>query len=564
MGPDMPANGTEDEVPPAEAVRATGGTALVAALVAHGVDTVFGLPGVQLYAFFDALARAQDAIRTIVSRHEQGAGYMAFGYARSTGRPGVFAVVPGPGVLNASAALATALACNEPVLCITSQVPTPFIGLGRGHVHELPDQLAILKGVTKWAARIERASDAPMLVAEAFRRMMSGRPGPVALEMPWDIMLSEESVALPPPVLRAAAAPAPNDAAVEAAAGMLVAAERPLVLVGRGAIDAGPAVLDLAEALGCPVASFRSGRGIVPEDQALGLDCAGAQQLWPETDLLLGIGTRLELPYMKWGSLMVPADASAGPPLIRVDIDPTEMDRLRPEVGIVADARSGVEALVQAVRRRGAPGRSLDRIREARERGRAVARSVQPQAAYLEAIRRAMPRNGILVEELSQVGLASYYAFPVYQPRTFLTSGYQANLGFGFQAALGAKVARPDRMVVALAGDGGLMFGVQELATAAQYGIGVIVVVFNNGAFGNVRRDQQALYEGRTLGADLHNPRFAEMATTFDVASARVGSPDELEEILVRENGRVGPFLVEVVVAAGSESSPWAPLKPVT
>src|ERR1700727_4034425 len=222
----------------------TGGMAIASALIANGVDTVFGLPGAQMYPFFDALQQRSDRIRTIGARHEQACGYMAFGYARSTGRPGVYAVAPGPGVLNTGAALCTALGCNAPVLCLTGQTPSAFLGKGRGHLHELPDQLATLRGLTKWAARIERAADAPEVIDEAFREMLSGRPGPVAVEMAWDVMAGAGFVAPPPRAHQK----------IEGAARFLCEARQPMIMVGGGAQHAGAAVLALAEELGAPVA----------------------------------------------------------------------------------------------------------------------------------------------------------------------------------------------------------------------------------------------------------------------------------------------------------------------
>src|SRR5262245_52292571 len=286
-----------------KAATVTGGVAIVEALAANGVEVVFGLPGAQLYPLFDALQQKSDAIRTIGARHEQARGYMAFGYARSTGRPGVYAVVPGPGVLNTAAALATAFGCCAPVLCITGQVPSQFIGRGRGHLHELPDQLATLRTLTKWAARIERPADAPGIVNEAFRQMLSGRPGPVAVEMAWDTMASRGDVE-PSVAPRLPEAPRPSPSEIEAAAELIVGARRPMIMVGTGAQHAGAAVLALAELLGAPVAAFRGGRGVVPEDHPLAVSSYAAYRLWPETDVLIGIGSRLEMPYMRWKGML--------------------------------------------------------------------------------------------------------------------------------------------------------------------------------------------------------------------------------------------------------------------
>src|SRR5581483_1233799 len=335
----------------------TGGMAIVEALIANSVDTVFGLPGAQLYPLFDALEQRADRIRTFGARHEQACGYMAFGYARSTGRPGVFAVVPGPGILNTSAALATALGCCAPVLCITGQVPAAFLGRGRGHLHELPDQLATLRTLTKWAARIERPADAPEAINEAFRQMLSGRPGPVAVEMAWDTMAASGHVeplgpaAIPPPV-------PPSPLEVEAAAEILCRARRAMIMTGSGAQHAGEAVLALAEELDAPVAAFRGGRGVVAEDHPLGVSSYAAFKLWPETDALVAIGTRAEMAYMRWTGMMSLIDRPQAPPhLIRIDIDPAEMRRLVPHAGIVADADAGTRALLAAVRRLRQAGR---------------------------------------------------------------------------------------------------------------------------------------------------------------------------------------------------------------
>jgi acetolactate synthase-1/2/3 large subunit len=551
----------------------TGGMAIVEGLVANGVDTVFGLPGAQLYPLFDALAQRSDRIRTIGARHEQTCGYMAFGYARSTGRPGVFAVVPGPGVLNTSAALATALGCCTPVLCVTGQVPAAFLGRGRGHLHELPDQLATLRTLTKWAARIERPADAPEIVNEAFRQMLSGRPGPVAIEMAWDTMASSGQVEpLPAAVVTKPTPPSPLE--VEAAARILAAARRPMIITGSGAQHAGEAVVALAEELDAPVAAFRGGRGVVPEDHALGASSYAAFRLWPDTDALIAIGTRAEMPYMRWTGMMSLVDRPQAPPhLIRIDIDPAEMRRLVPHAGIVSDAEAGARALLAAVRRlRGRRARAKDeagvrnaarsRIAAAKAEARAEYEKVQPQLAYLDVIRAVLPRQGIFVTELSQVGFASYFGYPVYAPHTYISEGYQGTLGFGFPTALGVKVAHPEAPVVSVTGDGGFMFGVQELATAKQYGIALVTLVFNNAAYGNVLRDQRTAYGNRVIGADLDNPDFMMLAKAFDVEGHRVATPAALKRVLEKALQASAPVLIEVQVAQGSEVSPWEFIHP--
>ena len=558
----------------AKAGAMTGGMAIVEALIANRVETVFGLPGAQLYPLFDALEQRSDRIRTIGARHEQACGYMAFGYARSTGRPGVFAVVPGPGILNTSAALATAYGCCSPVLCITGQVPAAFLGRGRGHLHELPDQLAVLRSLTKWAERIERPADAPQVINEAFRQMLGGRPGPVAVEMAWDTMASSGYVeALPAAAIPLAAAPSPLE--IEAAAKLLAAAERPMIMTGSGAQHAAQAVLALAEELGAPVAAFRGGRGVVAEDHELGVSSYAAYRLWPHTDALVGIGSRLEMPYMRWSGMMQLLDRPQAPPhLVRIDVDPAEMRRLVPHAGIVADAEAGTRALLAAVRglrgRKGAgktdsatsSGEARARIAAIKSEVRTAFEKVQPQLAYLDVIRAVLPRDGIFVTELSQVGFTSYFGYPVYTPRSYVSEGYQGTLGFGFPTALGVKVAHPDTPVVSITGDGGFMFAVQELATAKQYGIALVTLMFNNNAYGNVLRDQRTAFGNRVIGAALDNPDFMLLAKSFGIEGHRVNSPAALKRVLEKAMGSSAPVLIEVEVPQGQEVSPWEFIHP--
>ncbi len=546
-------------VGPTKTASMTGGMAIVEALIAMGVDRVYGLPGAQLYSLFDALAQRSDKIRTFGARHEQTCGYMAFGAARSTGRPGVFAVVPGPGVLNAGAALATALGCCAPVLCITGQVPSAFIGRGRGHLHELPDQLATLRSITKWSARIERPEDVPGVMAEAWRQMTSGRPGPVAVEMAWDQMAATGDVPSSTKLSDPPAAPL-DPREIEAAAKLIAGARRPMIMTGSGAQGAASAVRELAELLDAPVAAFRGGRGIVAEDHPLGVSSYAAFKLWPETDVLIGIGSRLEMPYMRWAGMMQLIDKPQPPPhLVRIDIDGEEMRRLQPHAGIVADAEVATRALIEALRKgkRARVAGVVAEIGRAKIAARAEIEKVQPQIAYLDVIREVLPRDAFLVPELSQAGFTSYFGYDVREPRTYVSEGYQGTLGFGFPTSLGVKAANPGRVVVSMCGDGGFMFGVQELATAAQEGLGVVAIVFNNRAFGNVLRDQKTSFGNRTIGSTLGNPDFMTLAKAFGIEGHRVGSPEALRPVLAKAIASGVPVLIEVEIAQGSEVSPW-------
>lgn len=539
-----------------QTIPMTGGEAIVAALQDHKVDTLFGLPGVQIYGLFDALAQASHSIRTIGARHEQGVAYMAFGYAKATGRPGVYSVVPGPGMLNTSAALLTAYGATAPVLCLTGQVSSDFMNKERGALHEMRDQLGVMQRLTKWAGRIEHPSEAPYLVARAFQEMASGRPGPAALEAPWDFFTRKAPVSRMAP-LAPAPKPEPDPDAVADAAALIKAARAPMIFVGGGALEAGEAIQALAEAMEAPVVSFRSGRGVVSDRHPLGFSIAPGGELWPETDLAIAIGTRFELLDMHWRW------RPPGLKLIRIDIDPGEMRRLESDVGIVADAADGAAALLAAVLKTGggSTGRAAH-IADAKASGLKKVEAIRPQAQYLAVIREVLPDDGLLVDEISQMGFTSWYGFPVYAPRTFIASGYQGTLGSGFPTALGVKTAFPDRAVVSITGDGGFMFAVQELATAVQYGINLVTIVFNNEAFGNVRRDQIQEFDGRVIGSELVNPDFVRLAEAFGMAGRRVTSPDELKPVLAKALAAGAPSVIEVVVPRGSETSPWSLIHP--
>ncbi len=532
--------------------RMTGGQALVKSLRNHGIDTIFGLPGVQLDALFNALHDEGNAIRVVHTRHEQGAAYMAFGYAQSSGRVGAYAVVPGPGLLNTATALATAYACNTPVLAVAGQIPSTAIGRGLGLLHEIPDQLALVRGLTKWAERIDHPAQAPERVAEAFRQLNSGRVRPVEIEMAPDVMTQEAEVAL----LDAPAtyeAPEPDGVLIDEAAALLGAAENPLIFVGGGVIGAEAELCELAEMLQAPVVSNRAGRGALSDRHYLAQVHLAGRRLWVDADVVLAVGSRLQPQRMIWGV----DDALK---VIHIDIDATEIDRvMRPAVGIVADARKALAALIPAVARR-------NRRRSSREdelNGLKAAfadeleRRLGPQMAYVRALREVLPDDGILVDELTQVGYVARAGFPVYRPRSLLNSGYQGTLGFGFASALGAKIANPDKKVLSINGDGGFMYNVQELSSAVKHNIDIVAVVFNDGAFGNILRMQRELYGGRVIASELSNPDFVRLGESFGVGSYRATSPEEMKIAIDDAFGQSGPSLIEVPMEVMPDPWEW-------
>jgi acetolactate synthase-1/2/3 large subunit len=535
--------------------RMTGGRALVRSVLRHGVDTIFALPGVQMDHFFNALYDEGNAVRVVHVRHEQAAGYMAYGYAHSSGRVGTYAVVPGPGLLNTTAALATAYGCNAPVLCLAGQVPSYALGRGYGMLHEIPDQLAVIRGLTKWAERIDHPTEAPARVREAFRQLRGGRPRPVGLEMSMDVMAQETEVALVEPA-DGWTAPTPDPERIEEAAALLAKAEQPMIFVGGGVYGAEAELQALAEALQAPVVSHRLGRGALSDHHYLSLSQPAGHRLWARADVVLAVGSRLQHQRMVWGT-------DAGLKVIRVDVDPIEMKRHgRPAVGILGDAGETLAALKEAL-----PKGTEDRPSREDElvalRARVVAEfedQLGPQMAYVHALRRALPEDGILVNELTQVGYVAQAMFPVYRPRSLLSSGYQGTLGFGLATALGAKVANPERPVLSINGDGGFMYNVQELATAVKHNIDVVSVVFNDGAFGNVRRMQEEDHDGRVIASELANPDFVRLAESFGVHGRRAESPDALGAAIDEAFAAKGPWLIEVPM--GVMANPWPMIMP--
>ena len=534
----------------------TTGQAIVDGLVRHGVTQIFGIPGAHTYEFIDALHERRREIAYIGTRHEQGAAYMAYGYAKSTGRVGVYTCVPGPGVLNSSAALCTAYGANAPVLCVTGEIWSHEIGRGHGILHELPDQLATLRGLTKWSERVRHPTEAPALIARAFEELTSGRTRPVALECPWDTLGQRALVDLDV-TARRIARPEPDPDAVEKAAAVIAAAKQPMIMTGSGALGAGAEILELARLLQAPVTAHRSGRGIVGEDLPYGFGFAAAYHPWQKTDVLIAIGTRMELQFIRWKRM------PPGLKIVRIEIDPAEIQRRTVDVAILADARAATRALVDALTTHIGPRASREaEFNEIKALARKEIEVVQPQIAYLDAIRAVLPRDGFFVEEISQMGFTARFGFPVYEPRTYVTGGYQDNLGFGYMTALGVKVANPGKPVVSINGDGGFMFGVQELATAAQYNIGCVAVVFNNQSFGNVLRDQKQAYKGRYLGERLKNPDFVKLAESFGVAGYRAHNPAELRARLEKALAADAPALIEVPSEPGAEASPWPFIHP--
>jgi acetolactate synthase-1/2/3 large subunit len=522
----------------------TGGQALVAALEQHRLEVIFGLPGVQLDWLFDALYDARDDIRLYHTRNEQATSYMADGYARATGKVGACLVVPGPGLMNALAGLSTAYACNSPVLCIAGQIPSGQIGVGRGMLHEVPNQLEMARSATKWSGRAMRPEEIPALVRDAFAQLQSGRPRPVEIEIPSDVLEMTTDIALVEPLQPEK--PAGDPDALARTAEALGMAERPLIMAGGGVLQAGAweALRELAEMLQAPVVMSAEGKGAVSDRGYLAQSMLAARELMPASDVILVAGTRFLFPPMSpWG----PKPEQT---VFQIDVDPEEIGRnYPPQIGIVADADLALRALVDGVARYNRKRASREEeLRAVQERVNDRLFEVQPQASYAHAIREAVPDDGIVIAGMTQIGYWGWAGFPVYEPRTYIGAGYQGTLGFEYATALGAQVGRPDTRVVAICGDGGFMYNVAELSTAVAHGINAIAVVFNDNAFGNVRRTQRQSFNGRIIGADLANPDFVKLAESFGVDGRRANGPEELRTQLREALAVDRPALIEVPV----------------
>ena len=538
----------------------SGGEALVKSLVNEGVEVVFGIPGIQIYGIVAAL-RDEPSIRMITTRHEQASTYMADGYARASGKPGVALVVPGVGLYNAASGLANAYARSSPVLLIAGQIPRAAIGKGVGAVHEIADQAEVVRPVTKWRQRAMRPREVPWAVSEAFRQMRSGRPRPVLIEIPPDAGVEREEVQLrnPSPVSRIV--PSPDQ--LQHAARVIANAQLPLIYAGGGVArsDAEEALVKLVEMTNIPVVTSSGGKGAIPDNHPLSYGSCfsprGERQemnqlfeVMQSADVVIGIGARFGL-----GN-----PAGEASTLVNINIDDTELTRLQSNtIPLHGDARATIEAMVPYLLDAGAGDRPspIESVTAAR---RLISyydiRDKEPQYPILEAIQKGIPEDAFIIWDITQFGYYARTHYQVIHPKTYIDSGYQFNLGYGFPTALGAKVAKPDRPVVCMTGDGGFMFNSSELSTAVKYGINVVTVVFRNDSYGNVARDMDDFFDG-AYETGLHNPDFVKFAESFGVVGLRASDPTDLATLIPQALDLQAPVIIEVPL--GDMTSSRAP-----
>ena len=518
-----------------------GGDILIECLKAQGVSAVFGMPGTQNIQIYDALLRrGKDTIDHYLVRHEYAATQMADGFARATGEVGVAITVPGPGASNASTGILEAFTDCAPVLLITGQSDSSLYSKHPSKMFHGLDQMRFFESLTKYCAIAHTVAEIPIVVENAFKAMRNGRPGPTVLEFPMDVVTGEGEVRIPPRVERAELPP-PDDTDLSTAVETIRNAKMPLIFAGSAVFhaDARNELRLLAEKLNAPVIVTRNGKGVLSEDHPLALQiCYGylGREALQRADCLIGIGPRFTSIDTRNWSLQLPQ------PFIQIDEDADEIGREYPcDVGVVGDMKLTLQALIEDV----VPGQNGwdEVLAELRTQFDA-----QPSLPVIHELQDVLPRDTIYAIDVHALGYASFAEFPIYDPRTFLYPNIGVALGHAYPAAIGAKVAYPDRPVICFSGDGGFLMGAVEMATAMKYGINVVAIVVNDGALSAIKGSQQKGCEGRTIDTDLLNPDFVEFAKSFGAYAKRVedlgGFKETLRDALAAEQ----PALIEVML----------------
>ena len=535
----------------------TGGKLVVECLKAHGVKVIFGMPGGHTTGIYDALYDEKQ-IQHILVRNEQAGAFMADGYARATGEVGVCLTTAGPGATNASTGVAAAYSDSIPVLLISGQVKSDAADKEKGYYHEM-DQLSFFKPITKWNARAKTVNDIPKVLNKAFEMLKTGRPRPVHVEMPIDVIADKADLPVQTTVYREHEEKryAPSAHSIAEASEILANSELPLIIAGGGVISANASkeLIELAELLNAQVITTPMGKGAIPADHPLHAGLTWHQltadlsnmhdmvsPLPGVSDAVLAVGCRFtQLATGDW-VLKVPEN------LIQIDIDETEIGKNYPvKVGIVADAKVALQQLIGELKKRD--------LTESSDWESIKTQIPKPQRWAMEGwdiipiLREILDSDAIVVADITRPGYMMLANFDVYQPRTFLHSVTFIALGHGFPAALGAKVAYPKRQVVAVCGDGGFMMTCQEMATAVQHGINVVVIVINDHALTAIKSLQDRHYGGRHIAIDLQNPDFVQFAESFGARGLRVNNIEQFKPTIIEALNADVPTLVEIVIS---------------
>jgi len=533
----------------------TGGQSLINCLYKEGVRVIFGLPGIQVYHALAPILDYSD-LKFITTRHEQATTYMADGYARAGGKVGVAMVVPGPGLQNASAGITNAYASSSRVLIVSGQINRDKISKDVGVLHEINDQMNIVKPITKWQTRIMKASKIQSGVKEAFLKIRTGRPRPVEIEIPPEA-LSEFSASqnyqqakIPNFIV--------NTKSLNKATKILVNSKKPVIWAGGGVhtSEASGELLTLAEYLQIPVITTAEGKGSIsdkhylslgsPQGRSTGNSKDPLRDFFYTCDVVLAVGTRF-----------ANAEAKSSQKVIQIDIDRKEIGRNHKNtLGIQGNARQALQQLFKFIKIKTKPRKNqksfFEKMRSIRYDE--PANQVEPLASYVKALRSGIPDDGILVADMTTVAYYARVYYQTYNPRSYFTSSYSGNLGSAFPTSLGIKVAKPNKVVVSISGDGGFLFNSQELATAAQFGINVIAIVFNDESYGNVKRDMKKIFN-KSLGSELKNPNFMKLAESYGVTGMKAENSNELETCIKKAITLNKTVLIEV--PTGETPSPF-------
>ena len=534
----------------------TGGQSLIHCLYNEGVKVIFGLPGVQIYHAIIPILDYPD-MQFITTRHEQATTYMADGYARAGGKVGVAMVAPGPGLQNASAGITNAYASSSPVLIVSGQINRDKISKDIGILHEINDQMDIIKPITKWQTRVMDAKNIPAAVQESFLRLRTGRPRPVEIEIPPEAL--SELVDFPNYLRAKISSGAINQKSVENGAAIITSSKNPVIWAGGGVhlSEASNELLALAEYLQIPILTTPEGKGSIsdqhylsigtPQSRSTGNSKDPLRDFFYTRDVILAVGTRFAYanpkPYQQ---------------VVQIDVDLKEIGRNHKKTfGILGDARQVLSQLLEVIKIKTKPKQNqkitFDKMRSNRYEN--PANQVEPLASYVKALRRGMPDDAILVTDMTTIAYYARTHYQTYNPRSYFTTSYSGNLGSAFPTSLGIKVARPNQAVVSISGDGGFLFNSQELATAIQFDINVVAIVFNDQSYSNVARDMKEIFNNKFLGSELKNPNFMKLADAYGVVGMKAENPDVLKKSLKEAIAMNKTVLIEVPI--GQMPSPF-------
>lgn len=528
----------------------TGAQAVIATLRAHAIDTIFGIPGVHTLPLYEAMYH-EPGLRHVLARHEQGAGFMAEGYARATGRPGVVCTITGPGVTNVATPVASAYSDSVPLLVISGALPRRVLNRGNGELHEVKNQLGIMESLAGWTRSVRTVEEIPGVLNDALYTLRSGRPRAAYVQIPFDLMTLSANIEIPTPA--AIEHPLPPREELLQTAQLLQNAQRPLIFAGNGvtAAQANKQLLELAELLQAPVLLGSKSHDVLPTAHPLVIATNDSLPEELDTfiascDVVLVVGSKLGAERTAGQRLPLPSQ------LIHIDIDPAEIGHnYRASIGIVADARVALTALLEILRdyapQYNAPFSEIIALRELLYSN--LQNYQGENLTFLDGVKDTLallPPDTIVVADMTMLGYAAAQYLPVRQPRTFIHPSEFCTIGSALPLAIGAQIALPDRHVIALCGDGGFLLNASELATAAQEQLPLIIVIFNDATFTRVKSDQKKSYDHHYIATDVLAPDYVALAQAFHVASTRVESPAALSTAIQQATQHNGPAVIEV------------------